>query len=251
MSGTHVYIDGLNFYYGAVQHTGYKWVDFAALARLLLPDDDIGLVHYFTAIIKPFYPGDRGHERQNALLRAMDADPLVRITKGHFRSDDKWRALVDDRPAEDLFRPELRPSRVAREVFDDAAARRTKAFTAARVRIHEEKGSDVNLGAHLLYDAIRGECQKAVVVTNDSDLAEPIRLAVDSGTPVGLVNPHRGPTSKHLRQNVSFEIKFRPDVLAKCQMPDVVRTRRGRQVHRPAEWGPEAQRPAPKGGPRT
>ena len=40
----------------------------------------------------------------------------------------------------------------------------------------EEKGSDVNLATYLLVDAFDDEYETAVVVTNDSDLAEPIRL---------------------------------------------------------------------------
>ena len=40
----------------------------------------------------------------------------------------------------------------------------------------EEKGSDVNLASYLLLDAFDGEYEGAVVVSNDSDLAEPIRL---------------------------------------------------------------------------
>jgi hypothetical protein len=39
----------------------------------------------------------------------------------------------------------------------------------------EEKGSDVNLGAHLLVDAFRGRCELAVVVTNDTGGARPRR----------------------------------------------------------------------------
>jgi hypothetical protein len=40
----------------------------------------------------------------------------------------------------------------------------------------EEKGSDVNLATCLLADAFRRDCQASVVITNDSDLAEPIRV---------------------------------------------------------------------------
>lgn len=49
----------------------------------------------------------------------------------------------------------------------------------------EEKGSDVNLAAHLLRDAYRGHCGCAVIVSNDSDLLTPIRIAkADCGTVV-------------------------------------------------------------------
>jgi hypothetical protein len=38
----------------------------------------------------------------------------------------------------------------------------------------EEKGSDVNLATHLLHDAHMGRFEVAVVLSNDSDLLEPI-----------------------------------------------------------------------------
>ena len=34
---TYVYIDGFNFYYGAVKETPYKWLDFKSLLQKLLP----------------------------------------------------------------------------------------------------------------------------------------------------------------------------------------------------------------------
>jgi hypothetical protein len=118
-----------------------------------------------------------------------------------------------------------------------AARRRTKPFTCARVVIDEEKGSDVNLGAHLVHDALTGACTKAIVVTNDSDLALPIRMAVQAGVPVGLVNPHDPrPMSGHLKKEASFRIPFRREVVAKCQMPMTVKTSKGKEVHCPQDW---------------
>jgi len=40
----------------------------------------------------------------------------------------------------------------------------------------EEKGSDVNLATYLLLDAFAANCELRVVVSNDSDLKEPIRV---------------------------------------------------------------------------
>jgi uncharacterized LabA/DUF88 family protein len=41
---------------------------------------------------------------------------------------------------------------------------------------NEEKGSDVNLALHLLNDAWQDAFDCAVVVSNDSDLAEALRM---------------------------------------------------------------------------
>ncbi len=48
--------------------------------------------------------------------------------------------------------------------------------TFTRVVKTEEKGSDVNLAAHVLNDAWLDKYDCAVVISNDSDLAEPLRL---------------------------------------------------------------------------
>jgi len=52
----------------------------------------------------------------------------------------------------------------------------------------EEKGSDVNLAAHLLVDVLSDSVDAAVVISNDSDLRFPVSYA-RTKVPVGLVNP--------------------------------------------------------------
>lgn len=59
-----------------------------------------------------------------------------------------------------------------------------------RVLKVEGKGSDVNLAAHMLWDGFRRDYECAVVVSNDSDLLEPIRIVRrELGIPVGVINP--------------------------------------------------------------
>lgn len=239
-SRTIVYVDGLNFYYGAVaKYPELKWVDFEQFARLLVPQDHLVKVRYFTAQVKPRYTGDRSNERQSVYLRAIRTNPLIEVELGHFRADIKARALAD-RPSRSLFKPHLRPHTLMRGVWWDNARRRDIGQAATvLVKIMEEKGSDVNLGAWLVHDALAPGgrlADKAIVITNDSDLATPLRLAGQSGVEVGLVNPHDTPTNRKLLAAASFEIPFRREALAKCQLPDVVTTAKQKQLHRPAEW---------------
>ena len=68
---TYIYIDGFNFYYGAVKNTPYKWLDFKSLfTKLLSPANKIVSIKYFTAIvtgkIDPNQP-----QRQKTYLRAL------------------------------------------------------------------------------------------------------------------------------------------------------------------------------------
>jgi hypothetical protein len=56
----------------------------------------------------------------------------------------------------------------------------------------EEKGSDVNLAAYFLTDAFRGDAEAFVIVSNDSDLMEPMRIVRhEPGMVVGILNPHK------------------------------------------------------------
>jgi hypothetical protein len=52
----------------------------------------------------------------------------------------------------------------------------------------EEKGTDVNVASHLLIDTLSATIDAAVVISNDSDLALPVRFA-RTKIPVGMVNP--------------------------------------------------------------
>ncbi len=66
----------------------------------------------------------------------------------------------------------------------------------------EERGSDVNLTAHLLSDLMLGCFDAAIVVTGNPDLALPIRLARQfAGLPIGVLNPQRlsGPARPEAR----------------------------------------------------
>ena len=75
----------------------------------------------------------------------------------------------------------------------------------------EEKGSDVNLACYLLVDAFDDDYEAAVVVSNDSDLAEPIRLVRQKfGKKVLVMHPcsHWRALSVELRR-VAIEIPAR------------------------------------------
>jgi len=56
----------------------------------------------------------------------------------------------------------------------------------------EEKGSDVNLASYLLLDAFENDYEAAIIVSNDSDLAEPISLVRKKLRKKVLVSPLAG-----------------------------------------------------------
>ncbi len=100
----------------------------------------------------------------------------------------------------------------------------------------EEKGSDVNLAAHLLRDAYNQKFEVAVLVTNDSDLLEPVRIVKgELQLPVGILNPHPGRHSKQLQQIATFIKRIRQADLAASQFPQVVFDGKG-PIRKPATW---------------
>jgi len=205
---TNVYIDGFNFYYGALRKTPYRWVNIRRLCELLLPKNTVVEIKYFTARVRA-QPGDPDQPvRQQLYLRALATLPSVSIHYGHFLSHEVTMPLV--------VAPGQRQ-------------------TYARVMKTEEKGSDVNLATHLLHDAHMGRFEIAVVVSNDSDLLEPIRIVRGQlGKKVGILNPHPKP-SRALLPHTDFIKQIRPGVLGASQFPAKMTDAHG-TFTKPAKW---------------
>ena len=103
----------------------------------------------------------------------------------------------------------------------------------------EEKGSDVSLGAHVVWDACSDRIDAAVLVTNDSDLAEPMRIVrKELGISVGLIAPigaYRR-VNRQLRENATFMRNLRDSTLRDCQFPDPVVDAQGKNIRKPSAW---------------
>jgi hypothetical protein len=64
---------------------------------------------------------------------------------------------------------------------------RDAVFMVSHAR-REEKGSDVNVAAHLLLDVLQHQVDAAIVISNDSDLRLPL-VEARRRVPIGTVNP--------------------------------------------------------------
>lgn len=97
------------------------------------------------------------------------------------------------------------------------------------------KGSDVNLATYLLLDAFERRCDTAVVISNDSDLKEPVKIArTVLGLQLGVMNPHPA-RSRSRTLEATFFKQVRISALAKCQFPEVLRDAKG-EFRKPAGW---------------
>lgn len=193
----------------------------------MLPRNTIRKIYYFTAKVdaRPHDPDQP--TRQLAYLNALATLPRVEVHLGTFMTSVVNQVVVDVDPATGRY---LRQG--GKPVIKlDAAGAPEKVWTYKS----EEKGSDVNLAAHLLRDAYRGACKCAVLISNDSDLLTPIRMAkADCGLNIGLVLP-RPKGSIELKSLADFKIDPRTQWLASSQLSDPVATAAG-TVHKPANW---------------
>ena len=207
-----VYVDGLNLYRRALQGSPYKWLDIARMSELLLQDFEIAKVRYFTANIKhqPYDP--QAPQRQQAYIRALRTDPRVEVHLGTFRIDKR------DMPIHPLV------------IGPDGAP------VTVRVRKTEETGSDVNLATHLLVEGFRGAVDAFVVVSNDSDLAEPIRVLINEfDRVVGLIAPTSRPSNVLLATGPQIIRELREGVLQASQLPTSLVDEHG-TVRKPKGW---------------
>lgn len=205
---TSVYIDGFNLFFGALRKTPYRWLNLAALCQLMLPRHRIDHIWYFTARVKPRPQDPQQPMRQQMYLRALATLPNLTVIYGHY-----------------LSHPVMMP--LARSV-----ATKPKYVEVIKT---EEKGSDVNLATRLLCDAFRNAFDASVVVSNDSDLVEPIRIVkMELKKIIGVLNPHQHP-SRELVQQATFVKQIRSGVLAASQFPDTLEDAHG-VFRKPATW---------------
>lgn len=203
-----VYIDGFNFYYGAVKGTPYKWLNLDQMCRRLLPNHQIHKIKYFTALVNARPKDPQQPIRQQTFLRALKTIPHLEVVLGHFLSSEVSMLVAGSPPNSPQY---------------------------VRVVKTEEKGSDVNLATHLLNDGYKQDYEMAVLVTNDSDLLEPVKiLRQELQLPVGLLNPHRRP-SRALLPHVTFIKQIRAGVLAASQFQPTLRDAQG-AFHKPLTW---------------
>lgn len=97
----------------------------------------------------------------------------------------------------------------------------------------------MNLATHLVHDAHLGVIDCAVIITNDSDLAEPMRIVQkELGITVGLISPTLRPgrhPSRQLVKHADFVKQVRKGVLGASQFASPIVDEKG-PIHKPATW---------------
>lgn len=206
-----VYIDSFNLYYAIkdyynAKNISYRWLDLGALCSNLLHKYDINKIRYFTALVDSRPGNPNQQQRQLIYLRALRAAvPNLTIHYGKFLSSEVVARVVSPPPQ--------------------------------YIRVHktEEKGSDVNIATYLLLDAFDGDCDVAAVISNDTDLCEPIKVVRQRfNLPVIVFRP-RDYISFPLQKVATSYRPIREGVLKASQLPDKLTDANG-TIHKPTGW---------------
>lgn len=151
MRRVYVYVDGFNLYH-AIDDLGddsLKWLNLWSLSESLIAQNEtLYAVKYFSAYATWHASG---YARHRAYVAALEAES-VSVVMGNFK--EKW---VECRLCSKTF------------------------------KTHEEKETDVNIGIHLVADAMSDKFDRALVISADSDLRSAIVLAKEKA-PTKAIN---------------------------------------------------------------
>ena len=204
---TWVYIDSFNLYYGALnprgQKTlGLKWLDLESWLKKIFPRNDIQKIKLFTARVSGKYDPTKP-VRQDTYFRALRTLKTIEIIEGTFLFRKKRVHITKD---VDLY-----------------------------AMIPEEKGTDVNLAAHLVNDGHKKCFQTAIVVSNDSDLAEAVRIVTpEVRLKVGILNPYPTFTNDLIKHSTLKQL-IRMGAILTSQFPAILTDSVG-QFTKPISW---------------
>ncbi|MFC4311673.1 antitoxin Xre/MbcA/ParS toxin-binding domain-containing protein [Steroidobacter flavus] len=237
---TRVYIDGYNLYYGCLKRSADKWLDPRMLVGCILStlsyEQDGELigdrcqrltVKYFTALILETFAKSNDsvacQRHYHAALLAHLEDDLEIIQGYH----------------------EARPARAHRW------EPRRPPLTCDTIEIWrlEEKQSDVALALHAYSDAIRGQVDQVIVLTNDTDVVPALQMIREhTNVIIGVIAPirvARGTVNVAIERCAHWTRKnIGDEELARSQLPARVRGSGG-MIHKPIGWCPRPDLLAP------
>lgn len=203
-SKTIIYIDSWNLYYGSLNKRGlgFKWINLESWLQKIFPNNDIQKIKFFTAKSSGKYDPTKPI-RQDTFFRALKTLPKLEIIEGTF-----------------IFNTKSILTTTGNRVLAD---------------IPEEKGTDVNLAVHLVNDAHNKKFETAIIVSNDSDFAEAVRIVTQElHLKVGILSPFKN-NSRELCRYATFVRKVRNGVIKISQFPNNMMDSKG-QFSKPSSW---------------
>jgi len=182
---------------------------YSLFSKILDTSHEIVEIKYFTALISHRAGNENSMLRQKTYLKAIQAYcPHINIFYGHYLTHIIKAKHVQPPP------------------------------DFVKIYKTEEKGTDVNIAAHLINDAWLDHYDCALVVSNDSDLAESLKLIKQHhnkkliGVAFPSTDPKRKP-SRELIQYADFVKPIRQGLLADSQLPEKIPNT---GLHKPKGW---------------
>ena len=171
---------------------------------MLGPQNQIIKIKYFTTLVSGKHDPGKPIRQMNYISALEKYLPEISVYYGIFLSHSVPMPLAD-----------------------------SKDFKLVNVIKTEEKGSDVNLAVHLLNDAWLNAYDCAVILSNDSDLSEAIRMVKEQNQKIiGIATPVDKPSAELIKY-ANFIKRIRKSILGASQLPDPIP---GTKIYKPETW---------------
>lgn len=195
------YIDGFNLYHAIqdLNRPALKWTNLYALIEAIAREDEtVCEVNYFSAFATWMPSSHAKHRQYVAALEHAG----VTCHMGHFKVKDQSCRSCN-----------------------------------TRWQRHEEKESDVHMGARIVFDALEQRYDRAIIITADSDLKPAIDL-VRSKYPKKQLFVAAPPRRRAHARGLNPQYEIPPGKLASCPLPDTIKDpTTGRALFsKPANW---------------
>ena len=212
MNRTTFLIDGFNLYHSLID-AGHdlkgkttKWLDIKSLCSNYLAgignQSKLEKIYYFSALAEHLQNTDPGKvQRHLKYIECLKSTGII-VELGRFKPRSVWC----DKCSSQLIR-------------------------------HEEKETDVAISIKLFEVFMNNECETAVIVTGDTDLAPAVRSAkrLFPGKTICSLFPYKR-KNYELSQIVHNSFKIKKERYVQHQFPDPVILKDGRRISKPTSW---------------
>lgn len=226
-------VDGFNLYHSvksAERHTQagpLRWLDVHGLCSTLLrstfgPGASLEGVYYFSALAKHLEAWKPDVVRRHRTFISALESKGVQVSLANFKRKDRYEVLSRCRLRVEPFRKWWR-------------------IPVPRIRLsfrtHEEKETDVAIACKLLELLHRNQCDTAVLLTGDTDIAPAIRTAQQLFPRATVCVAF--PFDRHnrdLERQASKSLKIGAALYQRHQLPPTIQLKSGRLIAKPASW---------------
>ena len=197
----------------------FRWLDPKKLVEQFLHGDyEIDQINFYTTDVDALYIGDKSPSRQQEYYKALMTIEDINIIKGRF---SKNHTMMPVYPIKLITNPDG-----------------TSVLQKQLVLKTEEKRSDVNIAAHLVRDACLNLFDMAVLVSNDSDLLEPMKVLFEQNKKFLILSPHEKYCYDFVKElSTKCMRKIQEKHIIAAQFPDEIRDAANTLIaKRPLKW---------------